>query len=59
MKRRNRGETRGQRVNIEEEEKGARDRALRDSTAYGGDRKKKRVKNQERQQHAYLRERNG
>ena len=34
MKRRNRGETRGQRIDIEEEEeKGAKDRALRDSTA--------------------------
>ena len=33
MKRRNKGETRGQRIDIEEEEKEAKDRALRESTA--------------------------
>ena len=42
MKRRNRGETRGQRVNEEEEEKGAKDRALGNSTAKTEGRRERR-----------------
>ena len=44
MKRRNRGETRGQRINEEEEEKGAKDRALGNSTAKTEGRRERRAK---------------